>query len=99
MEQRMEQSTEIVIYRIIQELLNNVIKHAAASSVLIQLVREGDRFSLTVEDNGKGFDNSLVTRGSGLANVKARIDYLNGSMDVKSTRGEGTSVHVEGQCS
>lgn len=99
MEQRMEQSTEIVIYRIIQELLNNVIRHAAANSVLIQLVREGDRFNLTVEDDGKGFDTSVVARGSGFANVKARIDYLNGTMDVRSTPGEGTSVHVEGKCS
>ena len=98
LEQRMEQSTEIVIYRIVQELLNNVLKHAEANTVLVQLVREADRFNLTVEDDGKGFDSSVATKGSGLANVKARIDYLNGSMDVQSTPGEGTSVHVEGQC-
>lgn len=98
MEQRMEQSTEIVIYRIIQELLNNVIKHAEANKVLIQLVREGDRFNLTVEDDGKGFEANEVTYGAGLANIKARIDYLNGSMDVVSKRSEGTSVHIEGNC-
>jgi signal transduction histidine kinase len=98
MEERMEQSTEIVIYRIVQELLNNVLKHAGADFVLVQLVREGERFSLTVEDNGKGFDSSLVKGGSGIANIKARIDYLNGSMDITSKPGEGTSVYLEGQC-
>jgi signal transduction histidine kinase len=99
MENRMEQSTEIVVYRIIQELLNNVIKHAEAKKVLIQLVREDDRFNLTVEDDGKGFDVNEVKNGAGLANIKARIDYLNGNMDVVSKKGEGTSVHIEGSCS
>lgn len=99
MENRMEQSTEIVIYRIVQELLNNVIKHAEAAKVLIQLVREDDRFNLTVEDDGKGFDAKEIKGGAGLANIKARIDYLNGNMDIVSKNGEGTSVHIEGNCS
>ena len=98
MEQRMEQSTEIVIYRIVQELLNNVIRHAGAAKVLIQLVREDDRFNLTVEDDGKGFNVKETRNGAGLANIKARIDYLNGDMDIVSKKGEGTSVHVEGNC-
>jgi signal transduction histidine kinase len=98
MESRMEQSTEIVVYRIIQELLTNVIKHAEAKKVLIQLVREGDRFNLTVEDDGKGFDVREIKGGAGLFNIKARIDYLNGTMDIVSQKGEGTSVHIEGNC-
>jgi signal transduction histidine kinase len=98
MENRMEQSTEIVIYRIVQELLNNVIKHADAQNVLIQLVCEGERFNLTVEDDGKGFDVNEAGKGAGLSNIKARIDYLNGSMDIDSVKGEGTSVHIEGDC-
>jgi len=98
LQQRMEQNTEIVIYRIIQELLNNVIKHADAKNVLIQLVREGNRFNLTVEDDGKGFDMTEVSHGAGLANIKARAEYLNGNADIVSKKGEGTSVHVEGIC-
>jgi signal transduction histidine kinase len=62
-------------------------------------VREEDRFNLTVEDDGKGFDVNEVKNGAGLANIKARIDYLNGNMDVVSKKGEGTSVHIEGSCS
>lgn len=96
MDTRMEQSIEIVIYRIIQELLTNAIKHADAKNVLIQLIREEDRFNLTVEDDGKGFNVQEIQGGAGLANIKARAAYLNGSVDIVSAKGEGTSVHVEG---
>jgi signal transduction histidine kinase len=98
MEKRMDQSTEIVIYRIIQELLNNVIKHADAKNVLIQLSREQNRFNLTVEDDGKGFDLNERASGAGLANIKARAEYLNGNVDIVSKKGEGTSVNIEGEC-
>ena len=100
MEKRMEQSTEIIIYRMIQELLQNVIKHADAKNVLIQLVREEDRFNLTVEDDGKGFDTKEMENktGAGLANIKARAEYLNGNVDIVSKKGEGTSVNIEGSC-
>lgn len=100
MEERMEQSTEIVVYRMVQELLNNVIKHADANNVLIQLVRKQDRFTLTVEDDGKGFDPKEIENnlGAGLANIKARAEYLNGNVDIISSKGEGTSVTIEGNC-
>jgi signal transduction histidine kinase len=98
MEDRMDQNTEIILYRIVQELLNNVIKHAEAKKVLIQLVREADRFNLTVEDDGKGFDSSEINNGAGLSNVRARTEYLNGNLDIVSQKGEGTSVHIEGDC-
>jgi signal transduction histidine kinase len=100
MEKRMDQNTEIVLYRIIQELLNNVIKHADAKNVLIQLAVENDRFNLTVEDDGKGFDLKANENpaGAGLANIKARAEYLNGTVDIVSAKGEGTSVNIEGNC-
>lgn len=98
MERRMEQSTEIILYRIVQELLNNVTKHAEAKKVLIQLVREDDRFNLTVEDDGKGFDSSEIKNGAGLSNIRARTEYLSGNLDIVSKKGEGTSVHIEGDC-
>jgi two-component system, NarL family, sensor kinase len=100
MEDRLEQSTEIVLYRIVQELLNNVIRHARAGNVLVQLIRKQDRFSLTVEDDGIGFDNKDVNSrmGAGIANVKARAEYLGGTVDIHSAPGQGTSVNVEGSC-
>lgn len=99
LENRMEQSTEIVVYRMVQELLNNVIKHAEATNVLVQLTRAEERFSLTVEDDGKGFDGSKVDgkEGAGIANIKARAEYLNGTVDIQSAPGEGTSVNIVGK--
>lgn len=97
MQERMDQNTEIVLYRIVQELLNNVIKHAQAKNVLVQLVRKNDRFNLTVEDDGKGFDPGEKSQeGAGLGNVKARAEYLGASVDIQSAPGEGTSVNIEG---
>lgn len=100
MESRMEQNTEIILYRIVQELLNNIIKHAGAKNALVQLAREEERFSLTVEDDGVGFYPDKVDVGSsaGLANIKARVEYLDGTIDIQSTPGEGTSVNIVGKC-
>ncbi len=80
--------------------MNNVIKHDGAKNVLIQLIREQDRFNLTVEDDGKGFDSKEIENksGAGFANIKARADYLNGNLDIVSNNGEGTSVNIEGSC-
>lgn len=99
MEKRMEQNTEIVLYRIVQELLNNTIRHAEAKNVLIQLSQADDTFNLTVEDDGKGFDISKGAQkgGAGLANIKARAEYLDASVDFRSITGEGTSVSVIGK--
>lgn len=97
LENRMPASTEIVVYRIVQELLNNAVKHSGATTILAQVIRQGDNLSITVEDNGKGFDISKtdITKGAGLANVKARVDYLKGQMDIQSAPGRGTSVHID----
>ena len=97
MNERIESKIEIIIYRIVQELLNNTIKHAAATEVLVQLVRETERLSITVEDNGKGFDiqNSEKNKGAGWANIKSRVDYLKGKLDLHSDAGKGTSVNIE----
>ena len=97
MEERLEANTEIIIYRIVQELLNNTLKHASATEVLVQLLREQNRLSITVEDNGKGFDTNDLqkTKGAGWANIKSRVDYLKGKMDLNSEPGKGVSVNIE----
>jgi len=97
MEERLDHTTEIIIYRIVQELLNNIFKHAKASNVIVQLLREEKRLSITVEDNGKGFDiNDLEkTSGAGWANIRSRIDYLKGKLDLRSDSDQGTSVNIE----
>lgn len=97
MESRLDSNTEIIIYRIVQELFANIFKHAKATEVLVQLLREGNRISIAVEDNGKGFDvNDLAqSKGAGWANIRSRVDYLKGKMDLHSEAGKGTSVNIE----
>jgi len=93
----LDQIVSITIYRIIQELINNSIKHAAASSAIVQLTKNEDQLSVTVEDNGKGFDTSILNaaRGIGWSNVQNRVEFLKGNLDVNSSPGNGTSVHIE----
>lgn len=95
--ERLESSVEITLYRIVQELLNNVIKYAEATETQVQLTRNGNEVSVTVEDNGKGFDVEAIKngKGAGLQNVQARVDYLNGKLDIRSKPNEGTSVLIE----
>ena len=89
-------ATEIVIYRIVQELLNNIVKHAAATEVLVQIMRHDNNLNITIEDNGKGFDvSSSQNKGNGLGNVRSRVDYLKGQLDIQSVPGKGTSIHID----
>jgi two-component system, NarL family, sensor kinase len=90
-------SEAITIYRIIQELVNNAYKHANASEILIQVYAGNDSISITVEDNGLGFDASVMDakRGMGWNNITSRVAYFNGQIDIKSVVNEGTSVYIE----
>ncbi|MDF1697073.1 MAG: histidine kinase [Saprospiraceae bacterium] len=85
------------IYRVIQELLHNAIKHAKASEILIQINSEEDELVIQFEDDGVGYDISTIkSKGMGLENVKSRINYLKGQISTHSAVGEGTStlIHV-----
>jgi two-component system, NarL family, sensor kinase len=93
--QGLTQSAEIVLYRIVQELTNNALKHAAAKNIFIQITKHPRGITVTVEDDGKGFDIAAVSTGDGLKNVQSRIDYLKGSCDIKSDKGNGTSINIE----
>lgn len=94
---RWNQTTSITIYRIVQELLNNTIKHAGASSALVQVSHASAGTSITVEDDGRGFDPEILktARGIGWSNIQSRISYLKGRWDVQSEPGKGSSVHIE----
>ena len=97
MDTRIEKSSEIIIYRIIQELLNNIMKHAAAKEATVQLVKEEGRLSIIVEDDGRGFDTALINnnKGAGLTSIQSRVDYLKGQLDIDSEAGKGTLVNIE----
>lgn len=74
---------ELMIYRIIMELTNNILKHSQATEATIQMVYYENRLEIMVEDNGKGFDNTQRT-GLGLKNIQSRINYMSGSMIIDS---------------
>jgi signal transduction histidine kinase len=94
---QLEQTTSITIYRVIQELLNNTMKHAIAGSAIVQLTKTESQLVITVEDDGKGFDTEIlkVNKGIGWVNIQNRIDFIKGKLDISSREGEGTSVQIE----
>ncbi|MCX2584412.1 sensor histidine kinase [Pedobacter sp. MR22-3] len=88
---------QVTIYRIVQELLNNVVRHARAKNVLLQCSRYDDSFMITIEDDGVGFDPECLNEktGMGMTNIKARVAYLNGKFEIMSSDGKGTSINIE----
>ena len=91
-----EQSKAINIYRIVQELVYNSLKHAQAKSVIVQLIKNEDNLSLTVEDDGIGFDPKSIenNKGIGWSNIYTRINFLKGKLDLQSIPENGTSVQL-----
>ena len=87
---------ETVLYRVIQESVNNVIKHAAATSLDISINQDDTGIDLMIEDNGKGFvlEEAVQKDGIGLQNIKSRIDFLNGTVNWSSAPGKGTLVAI-----
>lgn len=94
--ERLDTNVETVLYRVIQECINNVIKHSGANSLDISLIKDTDGISATIEDNGKGFHVSEKQNadGIGLKNMQARITYLKGNIDIDSAPGKGTLVAI-----
>ncbi len=92
-----DQQTQIIIYRLVQELLNNILKHAVAANAIVQLTFLDGKLAITVEDDGKGFDLKILesSNGIGFSNLKSRVDYLGGKMDIESEPGRGTTVNIE----
>ena len=92
-DQRFEERVEISLYRVLQELINNVIKHSGASEVSVQLLKNKDKLVLFVEDNGKGLDGAK-TDGQGFLNIKSRLDMVKGSVNYTPSLESGTSATV-----
>ncbi|MBS1509554.1 MAG: sensor histidine kinase [Bacteroidetes bacterium] len=93
------QTVAVSVYRIIQELVNNTIKHAGAQQVLVQVHASAQEklLALTVEDDGKGFDTAVLKQPGGIGwdNIRNRVEFLKGKVDVQSAPGQGTSVLIE----
>ncbi|MCY7293676.1 MAG: sensor histidine kinase [Ferruginibacter sp.] len=95
-EEPFDTSIETVLYRVIEECVNNVIKHSEASVLDISLVRESNEITATVEDNGKGFEvnKNTYNDGIGLKNIITRVEFLKGTVDFTSAPGKGTLVAI-----
>jgi two-component system, NarL family, sensor kinase len=94
---RIDQNIEITAFRIIQELVNNALKHSEASQIIVQIMQETERLSISVQDNGKGFDPEIIdaNKGAGLSNIKSRVLTLSGTLDINTETGKGTEIQVE----
>lgn len=94
--QRLPQDQELLLYRTIQELVQNILKHAKATTALVQLVFNGPVLSITVEDNGQGINRgNQRSFGIGLTTITERIHAMKGTIDISGVAGEGTSIYIE----
>jgi two-component system, NarL family, sensor histidine kinase UhpB len=89
-----DESVSVTVYRILQECLTNISKHAAATRVTIEVTEGEQGLYLLVEDDGRGFDTSVQSRGYGLAGMQERVEGLMGSMKISSAPGQGTRIEV-----
>jgi signal transduction histidine kinase len=94
--EHVDATTTSILYRIIQECIHNALKHAQAGMIDIALHMEPEGISVTIEDDGKGFDpdNPGAGSGIGLQNMRARVEYLKGSLEFQSAPGKGTLVAI-----
>jgi signal transduction histidine kinase len=95
LESRLPEPVESALYRIAQEALTNIAKHAGASTVSVVTRRDGARLTMIVEDNGTGFEASTPGEGLGLVSMRERAELLGGSLQVESSAGHGTTLVVE----
>jgi signal transduction histidine kinase len=87
---------QMSIYRIVQEALVNAVKHAQAKKILLQCSQTENIFYITIEDDGKGFDPAHLAKGMGIHNMKNRVSYLNGQIEILSAENKvGTSINIE----
>lgn len=97
---RMPSGQEIVLYRLCQEILNNIVKHAKANKISVLLDYRPEKLYLSIEDDGIGFDKQSVfdqaveTESTGLSNMVGRAKLINGEFEIKTTPGEGTRAEI-----
>jgi len=84
----------IILFRMIQEVINNIIRHAAADTIHLDAKKENDKLIIKIEDNGKGFDTGINSGGVGLQNLKNRSKMINANLLIKSEQGKGTVVTI-----
>lgn len=95
-EKSFEQAEEIALYRVVQEVTNNMVRHAQAKNIFIELKKENGKVALTITDDGLGFDTSKIqdSQGLGWKNILSRLSLIDGRLDVSSNPGKGTRIHI-----
>lgn len=94
-EVRLEPRKEVALYRVLQELINNTLKHAKAKTIDVVIEWKQDNFSFTYSDDGKGFDATVVkSAGLGLRNIESRISLIGGHLESTTSPGNGLTVAV-----
>lgn len=86
---------QLSVYRIVQELVTNAVKHSEATEILLQCTFKDRFLMIEIEDNGKGFDPKTVSRNMGLNSIETRVIYLGGKMEIYSEKGVGTTINIE----
>ncbi len=93
--ERFDANVEVILYRVICELINNSLKHAACTEISLSLSQDNGLLSLDYSDNGRGFDpQAMMDCGMGLSNIASRIHSLNGTFDIRGRKGKGMSAAV-----
>ncbi len=91
----LDKAVELVLYRITQELIQNIVKHAQASYAVIQIRQHEEKLSIMAEDNGTGFDTEEQSGGFGLQNLRYRVQALQGNISIMSAKGRSTTIYIE----
>jgi len=95
LEERLPLKFETQIYYLVYEMINNALKHSGGDQIFVQLINHESTLSLSVEDNGKGFDQEKVGDGLGIKNIKQRISYLGGEIHIESQENRGSIFMIE----
>ena len=92
---RFNDGFELSVYRIVQELINNIIKHSKATQAMVQLTQQENLLSISIEDNGVGFEKDGAAEGMGLRSLQSRIRAMNGKLEMEATEQSGVSAYLE----
>jgi two-component system sensor histidine kinase DegS len=98
LDHRLENSLELTLFRVIQELVTNVIKHAQGTEITIHLTNHDDSINIMVEDNGIGFNPKQITKtnaGMGISSIDKRVAHLDGTLTIESEKNKGTTVIID----
>lgn len=97
MTERLENTLEVTLFRMIQEIVTNIIKHAHATEITISLTQDSDSINIIIEDNGKGFNPKNIDKkeGMGLSNIEKKTEQLNGTFNIDSFEGKGTTIIID----